>query len=428
MFPHLPRTLSELHSFISTDPSSQSPRSPHVVLLDGTVVQLSQFKLPFLNGLPRASKQRHLLAFLRGEPRGKIGKRNYLEEDESRVLERELIELISNGLTPTFKDVAAMARAIKDRRTVFIETSHIDPSRTWVSRWVLAHPKFRAFKPILMELRRQNCLTKSHVAPFFANLQKLVDENHYSPSLMFNFDETSLISTQYVYEKKVGFSSDLVAYTVPPSLTKQSTELIPWLKVVQSAALNALVNAQAVQESFRTTGIYPMNPATVTNKLREGNDTEERRRGFPLGSNILSEESFQQAWRRYLRMPTNETAEEVEPAASISISSEIDESDRELDIFQINLRKRLQFPFGQVDQIDSSDHDQPITDLDSQLELPQEPVSPLSPSHVFVKRELIHDDIEDDLAIDTIQPQKRKTSTKPPHRIRTAPKWMLDYK
>ncbi|KAK2960657.1 hypothetical protein BLNAU_4312 [Blattamonas nauphoetae] len=231
--------------------------------------------------------------FLRGEPRGKIGKRNYLEEDESRVLERELIELISNGLTPTFKDVAAMARAIKDRRTVFIETSHIDPSRTWVSRWVLAHPKFRAFKPILMELRRQNCLTKSHVAPFFANLQKLVDENHYSPSLMFNFDETSLISTQYVYEKKVGFSSDLVAYTVPPSLTKQSTELIPWLKVVQSAALNALVNAQAVQESFRTTGIYPMNPATVTNKLREGNDTEER-----------------------------------------------------------ETRKRLQFPFGQVDQID----------------------------------------------------------------------------
>ncbi|KAK2949357.1 hypothetical protein BLNAU_15737 [Blattamonas nauphoetae] len=202
-----------------------------------------------------------------------------------------------------------------------------------------------------------------------------------------------------------------------PSKTKQSTELIPWLKVVQSAALNALVNAQAVQESFRTTGIYPMNPATVTNKLREGNDTEERRR----------EESFQQAWRRYLRMPTNETAEEVEPAASISISSEIDESDRELDIFQINLRKRLQFPFGQVDQIDSSDHDQPITDLDSQLELPQEPVSPLSPSHVFVKRELIHDDIEDDLAIDTIQPQKRKTSTKPPHRIRTAPKWMLDF-
>ncbi|KAK2950239.1 hypothetical protein BLNAU_14823 [Blattamonas nauphoetae] len=187
--------------------------------------------------------------------------------------------------------------------------------------------------------------------------------------------------------------------------------LIQRIQYVQSGALNALVNAQAVQDSLRTTGIYPLDPSSITSKLREGHISNDRKRGFHLDSNILSDNSFQQSRRRYLHLPIDDQTEEVEPTSSISISSQIDEADRELDIFQVNLRKRLQFPFGTDSNFDHSDHHIPIAGSDSQLILPREPVSPPPLAQVRVKEEMIRDDSDNEDSIGPIQPQKRESLT-----------------
>ncbi|KAK2943013.1 hypothetical protein BLNAU_22074 [Blattamonas nauphoetae] len=49
-----------------------------------------------------------------------------------------------------------------------------------------------------------------------------------------------------------------------PSKSKQSTELIPWLKKVESAALRSLDNSDAIVTSFKDTGIVPLQPAVTT--------------------------------------------------------------------------------------------------------------------------------------------------------------------
>ncbi|KAK2955041.1 hypothetical protein BLNAU_9972 [Blattamonas nauphoetae] len=154
-------TLSELHAYISVDQKDIHPRSPHVVLLDGAVVRMSQFKLPFLEGLLRPTRIRHLTAFLQGEEIGRTGTREYLNKAESTQLQKEILELISNGIHPTYKDVGRMVCfSIRRDRLRYVSVDIHEPCRSWVSGWIKNHPLFKALKPICMEQRRQNSLTK----------------------------------------------------------------------------------------------------------------------------------------------------------------------------------------------------------------------------------------------------------------------------
>ncbi|KAK2960121.1 hypothetical protein BLNAU_5004 [Blattamonas nauphoetae] len=160
-------TLSELHAYISVDQKDIHPRSPHVVLLDGAVVRMSQFKLPFLEGLLRPTRIRHLTAFLQGEEIGRTGTREYLNKAESTQLQKEILELISNGIHPTYKDVGRMVCfSIRRDRLRYVSVDIHEPCRSWVSGWIKNHPLFKALKPICMEQRRQNSLTKRHTQPF----------------------------------------------------------------------------------------------------------------------------------------------------------------------------------------------------------------------------------------------------------------------
>ncbi|KAK2942968.1 hypothetical protein BLNAU_6750 [Blattamonas nauphoetae] len=444
-------TLSELHAYISVDQKDIHPRSPHVVLLDGAVVRMSQFKLPFLEGLLRPTRIRHLTAFLQGEEIGRTGTREYLNKAESTQLQKEILELISNGIHPTYKDVGRMAFSIRRDRLRYVSVDIHEPCRSWVSGWIKNHPLFKALKPIF-----------------------------------YNFDETSLVSTQFIYEKRITTYSSSVAYSTPPSMifshtmlftiaadgealtshlilpaktnqdslsrhfpsrfsfhtsqkgwmnkellydilinglgpeiqerkrkikkplsrallifdghssrnqptlwkqladlgidsiclpsncssimqpcdlyvnsafkrnlqklpplpskTKQNSELIPWLLKVESAALTALDNSEQIIASFRESGIFPFNPEIVTSQLRDGSPAEETRRGFPLGSKVLSDPVVQSGWRTHLKLPDVDDEQDLETVNPLSIQAEIDDTDPFLEAHQLALRKRLMFP------------------------------------------------------------------------------------